>query len=312
MLYTCQILWMKMYQCKRLLFMIPLLCFTMLPMYPLSFSLCALNSYDTIYIQTSPRKYITIKSKSKRLITFPLVLMVSNCLSNLQHKSHHLKLGPSCWTAWTGDMMAIWWTKTQTTNITNDVGVAVCSSTCIGHLQCQNWSCDYLQRAHHASKVNNMEFEGFIKYIFFLSSIVSFRSNTVCMIYKNLPNALHFARQKSSTCMGKSFSHRACIHIGTHQHPVKVGDFIDNRERINALIEEHVQCMPQATHNNIAFETNKDMVGEFILCSDNNTHHLFSLKDLKLVFGRCRELYFPNLCSKVTFLNICWALDGIA
>src|SRR6202022_2803125 len=37
------------------------------------------------------------------------------------------------------------WTKTQTTNITNDVGLAFRSSTCVGHLQCENPSCDYLQ-----------------------------------------------------------------------------------------------------------------------------------------------------------------------
>jgi hypothetical protein len=37
------------------------------------------------------------------------------------------------------------WMKTQTTNITNDVGIAFCSSTCVGHLRCQNPSCDYLQ-----------------------------------------------------------------------------------------------------------------------------------------------------------------------
>ena len=28
------------------------------------------------------------------------------------------------------------WTKTQTTNITNDFGLAFRSSTCVGHLQC--------------------------------------------------------------------------------------------------------------------------------------------------------------------------------
>jgi hypothetical protein len=36
------------------------------------------------------------------------------------------------------------WTKTQTTNITNDVGLTFRSYTCVGHLQCQNLICDYL------------------------------------------------------------------------------------------------------------------------------------------------------------------------
>ena len=44
------------------------------------------------------------------------------------------------------------WTKTQTTNITNDVG----------HLQCQNTCCDFLQRANRISQVKDTEFDGFI------------------------------------------------------------------------------------------------------------------------------------------------------
>ena len=40
------------------------------------------------------------------------------------------------------------WTKTQTTIITNVMGISFHSSTCVGHLQCQNPQCDYLQCAH--------------------------------------------------------------------------------------------------------------------------------------------------------------------
>ena len=43
------------------------------------------------------------------------------------------------------------WTKNQTTNITNDVGLAIRSFTYVGYLQCQNPSCDYLPRAHRIS-----------------------------------------------------------------------------------------------------------------------------------------------------------------
>ena len=91
------------------------------------------------------------------------------------------------------------WTKTQTTNITNDVGLAFCSSTCVGHLQCQNPSCEYLQRAHRLFEVINTEFDGFTKESFPLSGIVSSGSTIVY----NLPNALHYARPKSSMSMGR-------------------------------------------------------------------------------------------------------------
>ena len=40
------------------------------------------------------------------------------------------------------------WTKTYITIITNVMGLSFRSSICVGHLQCQNAQCDYLQRAH--------------------------------------------------------------------------------------------------------------------------------------------------------------------
>jgi hypothetical protein len=36
------------------------------------------------------------------------------------------------------------WIKTQITNISNNLGFVFCSSTCVGHLQCQNPQCDNL------------------------------------------------------------------------------------------------------------------------------------------------------------------------
>ena len=50
------------------------------------------------------------------------------------------------------------WTKTQTTNITNGLGLAFCSSSCVGHLECHNPACDYLQRVHRTSTVNDTDF----------------------------------------------------------------------------------------------------------------------------------------------------------
>jgi hypothetical protein len=76
---------------------------------------------------------------------------------------------------------------------------------------------------------------------------------------------------------------------------VKVGDYRDSKKRINALIEEHIERTPQATHNKIVFEASKDIVGENLLSGDNDTHRFLYLKELELVFQSCRELNSPNL-----------------
>jgi hypothetical protein len=207
------------------------------------------------------------------------------------------------------------WTKTQTTNITNDVGLAFCSSTCVGHLQCQNPSCDYLQRPHRASKVNDTEFEGFTKDHFPLSGIVPSGSTLVCRICKQPPKCIALCDAKIFYVHGKESSQRACIHIGTHQHPVKVGDCRDNRKRINTLLEEHVDRSPQATYNKIVIEASKDIVGDFLLSGNNDTQCLLSLKELEHVFESYKELNSPNLRSKVTsfkYLRRFGVMDGIA
>ena len=117
------------------------------------------------------------------------------------------------------------WTKTQTTNITNDVGLAFRSSACVGHLQCQNLSCDYLQRVHRPSKVNDTEFDGFTKEPYLLSGIVPSGSTLVCRICKQPPKCIALCDAKNFYIHGKESSQRACIHIGTSHHPVKVGDY---------------------------------------------------------------------------------------
>ena len=85
---------------------------------------------------------------------------------------------------------------------------------------------------------------------------------------------------------GKEFSQRACIQTSTHQHALKVGDYKDNQKHINALINKDVERTPQATYNKIVLEANKDIVGEFILCGDNDTHRFVYLKN-------------SNMCLKV-------------
>jgi hypothetical protein len=50
------------------------------------------------------------------------------------------------------------WTKTITTNITNDFGLSFRSSACVGHLRCNNKECEYLIRRPRIFQVNETEF----------------------------------------------------------------------------------------------------------------------------------------------------------
>ena len=72
----------------------------------------------------------------------------------------------------------------------------------------------------------------------------------------------------------------------------------DSRKRIDALIEEHIERMPQATYNKIVLKASKVLMGEFLLRNDRDPHHLLSLEELKPVFDRCNQLNFPTSVTK--------------
>ena len=53
------------------------------------------------------------------------------------------------------------WIKTVTSNIKSDVRLTFHTSTCIGHLRCENHECEYTIRIHRTSSVNERDWDGF-------------------------------------------------------------------------------------------------------------------------------------------------------
>ena len=95
------------------------------------------------------------------------------------------------------------WKKTMTTNISNNLSLAFRSSICISHLECHNLDCEYLQRAHQTSIVNDSEFEGFTKEPFRVGGPPPIGSTLVCKICKEPPicKARQFVMLESSMSM---------------------------------------------------------------------------------------------------------------
>ena len=94
------------------------------------------------------------------------------------------------------------WTKTVTTNISNVLDLSFRSSSCVGHLCCENPLCEYLERAQQTSSNNDTEFEGVTKEPFFVGGPSPSGSTLVCKICKMPPpNVWHCAVLGSSTSM---------------------------------------------------------------------------------------------------------------
>jgi hypothetical protein len=136
------------------------------------------------------------------------------------------------------------WTKTITTNIGNDFGLSFRSSTCVGHLRCNNKECEYLFRRPRIFEVNETEFEGCTLQAFVVDQTPPTQSTLVCKVCKEPPACISTCGAKIYYVTGKINHTRACIHIGIHNHPVKVGDYRDTKAEITGLIEEQIEKTP--------------------------------------------------------------------
>ena len=162
------------------------------------------------------------------------------------------------------------WTKTQSTNITNNLSLTFQSSICVGHLQCQNPHCDYLHRVHRTSPVNDTDFDGFTTRPFLTAGPPPMGSTLVCRICKEPPKCIAPCVARIFYIYGDGTTQHACIHLGFHRHPVKAGNCRSNRKCIDALIQEHVEKTPQASQSKIVLEASKDLLGNYLLREETN------------------------------------------
>lgn len=190
------------------------------------------------------------------------------------------------------------WTRTMTTNMSTTFGLTFRYSYSVGHLQCHN--CAFLERSDRATKVNKMEFEGITKVLFVVGEVPLTTSTLVSKICKEPPLRVALCTAKIYYVFGEDNQERACVHVGTHEHPVKVGDYRCMQKKIDELIEQHVDRNPQTTVSKIVMETNKDLLGNYLLRNeaDPKTTHL-SLEQLEPVFEQCKELNTFALMHRV-------------
>ena len=82
------------------------------------------------------------------------------------------------------------WTKTQTINISKDLGLVFRSSTYDSHLECHNPNCDFLQRPHRTSIVNDIDFNNFTNEPFPVGGPLPLGSTLIYRICKKPPKCI--------------------------------------------------------------------------------------------------------------------------
>jgi hypothetical protein len=116
------------------------------------------------------------------------------------------------------------WTKTVTSNIKSDMSLTFRTSTCIGHLSCENQDCEYTTRIHHTSPINEREWDGFTVTTIPIGQPAPIGSTLVCKICKVPPICVATCAARIYYVYGATNMIRACLHLGVHEHPIKVGD----------------------------------------------------------------------------------------
>jgi hypothetical protein len=80
------------------------------------------------------------------------------------------------------------WTKIVTSNIKSDMSLTFRTSTCIGHLHCENQECKYTSHIHRTSQINEREWDGFTMSTILVGQPAPAGSSLVCKICKVPPH----------------------------------------------------------------------------------------------------------------------------
>ena len=174
--------------------------------------------------------------------------------------------------------------KTMTTNITNNFGLSFRYSSCVGWLRCKNKECDFLKFVQKIFEDNKTEFEGCTVQVFLVDQPPPSDSTLVCKVCKKPSSCIATCKAKIYYVAGKGNQTRACIHIGTHHHSIKVGDYKGTKAEITSLIEEHVQMTPQATKSAVVLEASKTLIRSYLLQPEDALPKKLSMEKLDLVF----------------------------
>ena len=217
------------------------------------------------------------------------------------------RLGSWCeWTSGTMDMSGL--------ELIPPMDLTFHSASCVGHLNCDNQDCEYLIRIYRTSEVNEMEWDGFITIPFQIGCLPPNQSSIICKIYKTPPACVATCKARIYYASGRDHMTRACMHLRTHEHPIKNGEYQDFKDRSCTLLAKQVERTPHATNSSIVMEATKELPGELLLKPEGVPAKTFTFEEFVLVFDKYRYMSSPSIKNDVTsFRNIrrYGVMDGI-
>ena len=137
----------------------------------------------------------------------------------------------------------------------------------------------------------------------------------VCKICKVPPICVAACATRVYHVFGTAYMTRVCLHLGVHDHPVKVDEDQGIKERMHQLIEEQVGRTPKATNSAIVMEASKELVSDLLINLEGAAVLKFDLEELVQVLEKCKYISTLSIKNNVTafkFIRRFGVMDGIA
>jgi hypothetical protein len=189
------------------------------------------------------------------------------------------------------------WYRTITSNIHNSQGLTFRKSSCASQLVCNNQSCDFLTRS---SKWNETEWSGQTNTPFNLGLLPPLDSTLVCKVCKVPPTCVNFCDARIYYVLSKSDMTRACIHLGTHDHPVSDCICWETLDTISSLIAQEVSKTPTTKNSAIAMAASKEFLDKYLIHSDPGPKKMLRDQELEDVLDKFEHLSSPNLQNTIS------------
>ena len=185
------------------------------------------------------------------------------------------------------------WTETATTNISDPNGqLSFRYVKCLGHLRCPNVSCPHLERCR---EINEKYWEGSTPRVLIPSRATDTpqRCTLLCRICKSTPVCLKLCPCKMFYITSKDpRMSRACVHLGTHEHPVATGECREAMDIIRERVRDQVSKTPHAKASAISLAVGRELLLKGLVDESGEGIKLTE-EDLAQVFEKWYALSTP-------------------
>jgi hypothetical protein len=186
-------------------------------------------------------------------------------------------------------------TMTVKSHIKSDMSLTFRTSTCVGHLRCE-----YTSRIPCTSLVNELEWDRFTMTTIPVGQPAPAGLSFVCKICKVPPVCIATCGARIYYVFGAANMTRAFVHLEIHEHPVKVGEDQEIKERTCKLIEEQGERTPKATNSAIVMEASKGLVGELLIDPEGVPVRKYNLEELVPILEKCKYMSSSSIKNDVT------------